>query len=214
MSSVHLLPMDANWFKRQHKIAGVTVHDLGEAIGRDRAIVSRIYTGRQKMTFDQAQVFAELLKQPLSEILAHAGLTDTATAQSLQRGFSESDAAAWIPKEGKTSEYVEEMAKALGAGQEGREIWRVKSRAMAMAGYLEGDFILVDQRSADQAKSGDVVIAQVYDWDVGSAVTLLRRYEPPVLAAASTDPADWKAHVVDHRNVKIMGLVKASWRVP
>lgn len=84
---------------------------------------------------------------------------------------------------------------------------------MILAGYAEGDFLLVDQHAASNAGAGDVVIAQVYDWDIGAASTLLRRYDPPVLSAASTDPADWRTHVVEQKNVKIMGVVKASWRV-
>jgi hypothetical protein len=61
-------------------------------------------------------------------------------------------------------------------------------------------------------RPGDVVIAQVYDRG-GSAKTVLRRFEPPVLVAASMDPEDWRVHVVDGNNVLIRGKVVASWRI-
>lgn len=127
-------------------------------------------------------------------------------------GFAESDVVAWIPKPDDIQrEQVEDMAAHLAKGRGGRDIWRVQSRAMILAGFDEDDFILVDQHAP--AIPGSIVIAQVYDYDVGSAATLLRRFDPPVLSAASPDPGDWKPHVVDGRNVKIMGVVTASWRM-
>jgi SOS-response transcriptional repressor LexA len=127
-------------------------------------------------------------------------------------GFSESDVAPWVGKpDAPETQRVEEMADFLTKGRGGRDVWRVGTRAMILAGYDAGDFILVDQHAAPAA--GDVVIGQVSDFELGSATTLLRRYDPPVLAAASTDPADWTPHVVDGRNVKIMGVVTASWRM-
>ena len=57
--------MDDKWFKRQQKRAGVTAEDIAEELGRDRSVVSRIYVGRQRMTLDQARVFAKVLEIPL-----------------------------------------------------------------------------------------------------------------------------------------------------
>lgn len=131
--------------------------------------------------------------------------------QAPPTGFSDSDVAPWIPKpDDPQRQRVEDMAAYLSEGRGGRDIWRVKSRAMILAGYDDQDLILVDQHAT--AEAGSVVIAQVYDHDIGSAATLLRRFDPPVLSAASPDPGDWKPHVVDGRNVKIMGVVTASWR--
>lgn len=202
--------MDVNWFKQQQKITGVTSEALGEALGRDRTIVSRIYHGRQKLSFDQAKVFADLLKQPLAEVIARGGLTDPATAQSLHPGFSEGDAAPWVPGPTEKSVASNKIAEALKTTEAGRDIWRVKSRSMALAGYLEGDYFIVDANLSP--RSGDVVVAQAYDWQAGAATTLLRRYDPPALVSASSDPADWKTYVVDDNNVVIKGVVIASWR--
>jgi SOS-response transcriptional repressor LexA len=93
----------------------------------------------------------------------------------------------------------------------GVDVWRVKSRAMALSGLLEGDFMLVDTHAAERVRAGDVVIAQIYTRT--GANTVLRRFEPPVLVAASADPADGRVHVVDGDNVVIRGKVVASWRI-
>ena len=80
-------------------------------------------------------------------------------------------------------------------------------------GYMPGDYMLVDTHASERARAGDVVVAQVYDNAKGSAVTVLRRFEPPVLVAASTDPEDRRVHIVDGVNVVIRGKVVGSWRM-
>ena len=204
--------MEDKWFKQKQREAGVTADVIAEALGRDRSLVSRIYVGRQVMTFEQAKVFSEILKVPLNDVLVRAGIADAGTASELKPGFSESDAAQWIPKEGSNEDRSLDIARAHGGDSPGIDVWQVKSRALALAGYLEGDFMLIDTHQRDTCKTGDTVIAQVYDWNAGAATTILRRFEPPVLVAASADPGEWRTHVVDHNNVVIMGKVIASWR--
>lgn len=199
--------MDVNWFKQQQKTKGVTSEALGEALGRDRTIVSRIYHGRQSMTPDQAEVFARLLNVPIEEVAERAGLKLPRLGRAAPTGLSESDVTPWRPKGDDPQPQPPNAESNSGAG---RDIWRINTRAMILAGYAEGDWIVVDQHILPEA--GDVVVAQVYDWEIGSAATVLRRYDPPVLVAASTDPSEWRVHVVDNKNVKIMGVVISSWR--
>lgn len=206
--------MDDKWFKAQQKRTGLTSFDLAAAIGRDRSVISRIINGGQVMTLEQARIFAEMMGVPLTEMVERAGLANRPTAQMLSPGFTESDAAAWVPgpslAEGAA---VRGIAAALGGDRPGVDIWRVRSCAMQMAGYMPDDYMLVDTHAADRARPGDVVIAQIYNNATGTALTVLRRLDPPVLTAASADPADAKAHVVDGVNVLVRGKVVASWRV-
>lgn len=203
--------MNKDWFKKRMRIAGQTHESLAQALGRDRAVVSRILNGHQLMKPDQAEVIAEHLEAPLDEVLREAGIFSENAAPVGQPGFAEADVAPFAPE--KASGSVAAMvAASVGREGAGVDIWRVKTSAMSLAGYLPGDFMLVDAHKADQCMAGDIVIAQVYDWQIGSATTLLRRWQPPVLVAASTDPKDEKVHVVDGNNVMIKGKVVASWR--
>lgn len=162
------------------------------------------------MSLDWAKTFAEVLQVPLATVLEKAGVTDIPTAQELQPGFVDSDAAPFVPGPGLAeSAQVKAIAQIFGA-RSGVEVWRVKSSAMALGGYLPGDFMVVDTHQAERVKAGDAVVAQIYSR--GSAVTVLRRFEPPVLVAASTDPADARVHVVDGVNVVIRGKVTNIWR--
>jgi SOS-response transcriptional repressor LexA len=202
--------MDTMWFKAAQRRAGLTSFDLGEAIGRDRTVISRIVTGAQKMTLDQARIIAEKLGVGLPELLEKAGLADAPTAQSFTPGFSESDAAPWVPGPGMAEgRDVPTIAQALGGGRPGVDVWRVKGQAMAQHGLMQGDYMLVDTHQAERVKPGDTVVAQVYNRS--GATTVLRTYAPPVLMSA--DPMDTSVHVVDGVNVVIRGKVTASWRV-
>lgn len=204
--------MDDKWFKQQQKRVGVTADDIARKMGRTRANVSHILTGRQRMSLDWAKAFAEVLQVPLSTVLEKAGVTDAPTAQAVAPGFAESDVAPWVPgPELAGAREVSTVAQALGGGRPGVDVWRVKGQAMALSGLLAGDFMLVDSHQSERVKPGDVVIAQVYS--PRGAATVLRRYEPPVLVAASCDLADGRVHVVDGINVVIRGKVVASWRV-
>lgn len=206
--------MDDKWFKLQQKRVGVTAEDIAARMGRSRSNVSHILSGKQRMSVEWAKAFAEVLQVPLAEVLEHAGSIDAPTAQTIRPGFAESDAAAWVPGPGLAEgASVRGIAQVLGADRPGVDIWRVRSRAMQMAGYLPDDFILVDTHAAERARPGDTVIAQIYNNATGTAATVLRRFDPPVLTAASADPEDAKAHVVDGVNVLVRGKVVASWRV-
>ena len=204
--------MDDKWFKTQQKRVGVTADQIADRLGRDRSVVSKILSGKQRMTLEWANAFAEVLQSDLATVLEKAGVADGQITQRVAPGFAESDATAWVPGPGLAENApVRGVAEVLGATRPGIDIWRVKSRAMALAGLIEGDFMLVDSNQAERVRAGDVVIAQLYTRT--GANTVLRRFEPPVLVASSADPDDARVHVVDGTNVVIRGKVIASWRV-
>lgn len=200
--------MDEKWFKQQQRKAGVTAEDIAIRLGRDRSLVSRIYVGRQKMTLEQARIFAEVLGAPLSEILERAGVASSQVAQQITPGFSEGDATPFI-QQGAEARKASTIAEAFGA-RPGVDVWQISSRSMTQAGYLPGDFMLVDTHQAERATAGDVVVAQVYS--PRGAKTVLRRYFPPFLVAQTSPGEDEPPHVVDNSNVVIRGKVIASWR--
>lgn len=202
--------MDVTWFKKQQKRAGVTTADIAEIAGRDRSIVSHIYSGRQAMNLSWAKAFAQALDVPLDEVLRHAGTLDREEGRALRHGMAEGDVVAFHAAPDDSN--INRLAVYFGAGRPGVDIWQVKGRSMMLGGYLPGDFILVDQHQAERCRAGDVVIAQRYDMQTGTASTILRRYEPPVLVAASQDPDDLRPIVVDQTNTVIRGKVIASWR--
>lgn len=178
-------------------------------LGRDRAVVSRILNGHQKLSIDQAQVIAEALDLPIDQVLVRAGLIPEAKARSLSPGYSGSDVVLLSPGSEERNTFA--VAAALHSGNPDLSVWRVKSTAMTLAGYLPGDCLLIDTLLPGRTAAGDVVIASVAGL-TADRPTVLRRHEPPVLVAAATGPEYRNVYVVDQRTVEIRGKVLASWR--
>lgn len=100
------------------------------------------------------------------------------------------------------------LKRALAGLLEGRnatDVWVLRTTALIHAGYLPGDFVIVDLNATP--KAGDVVCAQVYQWALGTAETVFRIYEPPYLVAPSADPQLRRPLVVDNDRVVIKGVV-------
>lgn len=200
--------MDEKWFKDRKRRAGVTNAEIAARLGRDHTVISKIVSGSQRMTMDWAKIFAEVLGVSLAEVLEKTGLADPQTAIQANPGFSDSDVTPFVGK-GPEERSVASIAEAFGA-RSGVDPMRINARAMTQAGYLPGDYVLVDTHQADRVKAGDVVVAQVYS--PRGARTVIRRYLPPFLIAQSSPGEDEPLLVVDHDNVLIRGKIVASWR--
>lgn len=203
--------MDDKWFKAKQKARGVTADEIAKKMGRDRSAVSHIYTGQRRMSLEWARAFSEVLGEPIDEILKRAGVYSEAAPTQTRVGFSESDAAPWVPQGGAGAR-ARGVAEILGGDRPGVDVWQIRSDALVLMGYMPGDLMLVDSHQAERCRPGDVVVAQRYSAINGTATTLLRRYEPPVLVAANTTPEDRRVDIVDGSNVIIRGKVTACWR--
>lgn len=203
--------MDVKWFKTQLKKSGKTAGDVADHIGRSRSGISNIFAGSQRMTLDWAAAFAEVLNVPLDEVMAHARMLPEKQARQITVGFSESDAEPWRGS-GAELRAITETAATLGGGKPGIDTWSVRSDALSLQGILPGDTILVDTLHPGLCKKGDNVLAQVYNWQTGSAETVMRRYEPPALIPVSARPDNHETRIVDNNNVVIKGKIIAAWR--
>lgn len=202
--------MDGDYFRKALKRRDLTSADLANAIGRDRTVVSKIFSGLRPMRPNEAEAAARLLDVPLDEVLEHAGLFSQASSIQSTVGFSESDAVPFkfnMPKESRDA-----YAAEFGFDRPGVDVWTVQSDVMILAGYRKDDTIVVDANRAGSARDGDDVLAQIYDYQSGSATTVFRRYDMPVIHALSGRPTDVRPVVVDNRNVIIAGVVIGSWR--
>lgn len=210
--------MDVNWFKARQKKVGVTAEDIAQRMGRNRSAVSHIYNGDRRMSLEWAQAFADVLQVSVDEVLARAGViesqdgTPKRTTGQKPNGFEEADAAPFTPKPGQADQ-IATIARAMGGERPGVDVWQVKTNALELNGYMPGDFILVDTNQSEMCKPGDFAVAQVYNWQTGTAETVFRRFEPPVLVSACTDKSLRGVFVVDQNNVSIRGKIIASWRL-
>lgn len=123
--------MDDKWFKAQQKRVGVTADEIAAQLGRDRSVVSKILSGKQRMTLEWATAFSTVLQVPLATVLEKAGVTDAPTAQVFSPGFAESDAAPFVYGPGMAEGHQTRSIAQIMGEKPGVDVWRVKSRAMA-----------------------------------------------------------------------------------
>lgn len=213
VTSDYLEAMDDKWFKLRQKQVGVTADQIAARLGRDRSVVSKILNGKQRMTLEWAQAFADVLDCPLATVLEKAGVAEPEVASRLRNEVTGGDAQPWSSGSAHEDARLKSLTELLAPKSAGASVWRVTSKAMALAGYLQGDFLVVDTNLSERVKGGDAVVAEVYDLRAGTLKIVLRRYEPPALVAATVAPETDRVHVADGVNVVVKGKVVASWRV-
>lgn len=131
------------------------------------------------------------------------GSTFGGETPAVLRGLRESDAEPYAATSGDPRA---EAVKALLAGKAARVPWEMRSRALEMEGYKPGDVLIVDLN--EPARPGDVVCAQIYDWQNHAATqTVFRVYEAPFLVSGSFERTDRRPRLVDGETVVIKGVV-------
>jgi AcrR family transcriptional regulator len=98
------------------------------------------------------------------------------------RGFAEVEA---TPYQAQAGDPVADAVRAFIAGRDHLIPWELRTRALEPAGFAPGDVLIMDLNG--DASPGDVVCAQVYDWQAGRAETVFRVLEPPFLVGAGDD---------------------------
>lgn len=195
--------IDTEWFKQRHLEVGISQGAAAERLGRAPTFFTRVYSGQQRLRPEEIERLADILQVPVSEIRRRANLSGAEIT-------ADGDVIPWAAEDA-ADQCTGDVLALLMRDRAGVEPWRVSTSAMQLAGYIEGDLILVD-RTRSTPIAGNIVLAQVYDWHLGSAKTLLRRYDPPVITAASADPRGARPYIVDGTNVTVVGTVVASWR--
>lgn len=166
--------MDTAWFKQRMKACKVKQEDLANAIGRDRAVISRVINGTQKMQLTWAKPFAELLGVSEANILKHTGINipdndaDNENVASL-RLCGEVQAGAWQEAVEYSPDDQESYPIYVGDQPGTDKMFLLKARgdSMNMANAPEGTLLICmklhDFLRYRDPKSGDRVIVHRTD---------------------------------------------------
>jgi DNA-binding phage protein len=150
--------------------------------------------------------------------ISHA--TGIAPPMTPEEPESLAPAPAFFENEGEPFDYlsaerpktrVDTALAALIGDRPAADPWRLASTVLEDAGYLPGDILVVDLNA--RPVEGDVVCAQVYQWQKGTADTVFRIYKPPFLLAATRILLLRKPLLVDNETVIIKGVVTDALRV-
>lgn len=175
---------------------GWTQSELALRAGLDPSTLSRFLTGDREGH--------SLRSSTIRKIESVSGISFGAAPVTApaQEGFAAPEAE---PIRIEASSPLDAVVAALTRGRANVDPWTLRSRALEGAGYRPGDILLVALDETPLA--GDVVCAQLYNWDSGRADTVFRIFQPPYLVASSPDPVLMRPHVVDDASVQIKGVV-------
>lgn len=101
---------------------------------------------------------------------------------------------------------LEAALKALAGESNSIAPWQLRTRAVELAGFLPGDVLLLDLNATP--KPGDLVCAQVYDWQHMKAETVVRIFDraAPVELLLARSFEHYQPLVVDGERVTIKGV--------
>jgi SOS-response transcriptional repressor LexA len=180
---------NAAWIKAVQEDTGLSIAALAKKAGIERSTLTRALSPSQKHT---------LSKRTIDKICEATGLPGPGAAPSRTAGFREAELE---PYDGPGEN---------GGASHNHYRFTVKTRALELSGILPGDVLTVDM-NADPIE-GDIVVAQVYDWQRGTAETVLRLHEPPFLITHTIETGRRKPQLVNGQDVAIKGVVIALER--
>lgn len=147
-------------------------------------------------------------KRTLEQLEDYSGIQLHAMPNA-RSGFSEADALPIEPHNQKASTVA--AIAALTDGRNSVVPFEMKGWALDQVGVLPGDTIIIDMNL--RPRKGDIVCAQVADWQTGQAETVMRVFEPPFIMAASSKLGIQKPLVVDEDRISVRGVMIANLRI-
>jgi transcriptional regulator with XRE-family HTH domain len=177
-----------------------------------RAFIQKILR-EKKWTANRLATEAKVSKGTISRALNDSRfVTSTTTLAKIARAANTalpqpaSDAPSGLrePEAIYITELTANVPIAMAAPTQG--IWQIKNRATELAGYIPGDYVLVE--SAITPIAGDLVCLQLRDLARDTAETVFRIYDPPYAVMRTADVSlNQKPQLVDQDRVTIWGVV-------
>jgi transcriptional regulator with XRE-family HTH domain len=175
---------------------GWSQSDLAARAGIDPSTLSRFLSKGRELRLTTIQRIA---------IASGVSFGDEPLPQS--QGLSEGEA---LPYEFIAQDRRAVAIRLLCEQHENCDAWILKSRALESLGHMPGDVMIVGLNETPHI--GDIICAQIYDWNKGGAETVFRIYQPPALIAATQDASLLKPYLLDDNTVVIKGVVLHSLR--
>lgn len=74
-----IILINVKWFKDQIKRVGLSQRQIAKIWGINQAVISHMFSGKRRITFEEAVKWAEILKVPFEDVAINAGLKLPAT---------------------------------------------------------------------------------------------------------------------------------------
>lgn len=178
--------IDGDWIKRHLSNKRGEKARLAAAMGIDAQKMSRILSGERQVQIHEMAAAMEFFGKPT--------------------GMSEPEATPWeYPAESPEAT----LAQVLGVGLRHPQVYTARIDAPGFA-ICRGDLLTVDLNTTP--KSGDIVLCNLVDAQIGAGETVLRRYLPPWLAAPSPGTPPMLQQDSAGPQVTMFGVVRSILR--
>lgn len=175
------------WFEGILARSGDSLNKVANKTGRNRSTFSRFLSGH-----------TETMQQETIELLCQVYGVNPPDASVA--GFAESDARPLEASEGGHDP--------LPHGSELND-WVITTDALRHLGIIPGDVLRVNPLLLP--RPGDLVCAQIINFQLATADTVFRFYEPPFLISGSHERGHRRPRMIDE-SVTIMGVVERQLR--
>lgn len=193
-----------------------TAREFSDRHNIPQATYSLHETGGRGLRKAVAEGYARLLTERLPEVTADWLLYGRGTLpQALRPLMAGEDIAPGVREDVVAFQSlagdvpVEPIVAALCPGVPDAILYEVRNDALNLDGIVPGDILIAEPAAAPV--EGDLVIAQVYDWHLGTARTVLRRFESPYLLALSCNPEHRRPLRIDDQGVALKAIVRARF---
>lgn len=185
------------WLEHISRTANLTLSEIARVAGLTPSTLTRFKSGNT----DGHTLTAKTVKK--IEDATRVPAYEARVLPKIQ-GFSEDEARRFAVDEANNNPIISAFCHAITQSNS-VELWELKTTALAAVGYTPGMVIIVDREA--QARNGDAVCAQKYDFRRGTAETIFRVFRMPYLVTAFRDEEPATPVVVDNENIAIVGVI-------
>lgn len=184
-----------DWLKAMASHMGMSLSQLARAAGMAASTVTRFVN-------DQTNTLT-VQQSTLEQIANYTGFRPYQFPGRARPGFAEPDAIPFDLDDRAPQDWVRGAVREAKAGRNGIEAWVMKGAALDAMGVLPNDIVIIDQNL--RPKPGDVVIAQIVDYQRATAETVMRVFQPPYICGHSVRLGPMRPEQVDEERVSIAG---------
>jgi SOS-response transcriptional repressor LexA len=191
------------WLDHITETSGLTITEIARAAGLHPSSLTRFRAKDDHghtLTSKSVKKIEDATRVPAYERKSKATIS----------AFSEDEATPFVAMDASGNP-VETALRIAAKEANHIHLWTLKTASLAAMGYLPGMVVAVDQQM--QARNGDCVCAQKYDFRRGTAETVFRVYRTPYLMTAFTHGEPGQPEIVDNENVAIMGVIVGGFRL-
>lgn len=191
------------WLDHIKEMSGLTITEIARSAKLDPSTLTRFYKS------DESSYALSSRSVKKIEDATRVPAYETKVKPSIQ-SFSEGEGQPYIAMD-TPGDLVSSALKTTAKEAQNVHLWTLKTNSLAGVGYMPGMVVVVDEKA--QARNGDAVCAQKYDFRRGTAETIFRVYRTPYLLTAYAFGEPAIPEIVDNENVVIMGTIVGGFRL-